>query len=151
AASRPTTSPATWPDSRKRAPAMRMADGGGGPAVTGNVFPIRQATVAPDAASGYSASEIEALFAQLDPQAVASAGRAHAAASQTLSEIAASLVQHVQVLNEAWSSASQSTAVTSFQQLHETASGLSQSSSQTGSVLSWLGETILPFYKAYKA
>lgn len=129
---------------------MRIADGGG-PSITGNVFQITTSPVAPDSASGYNASEIEAMFAALDPSAVGSAGSAHTAASKTLADIADSLVQHVQVLNESWSSAAQSTAVGSFEQLHKTATGLAQASAQTGSVLSWLGETILPFYKSYKA
>ena len=129
---------------------MRIGEGGGDP-VTGNTYAIKTMAVTPDSASGYSASQIEQLFEGLDPTAVAQAGGAHTAASQTLARIAAGLVQHVQVLNDSWSGSAAQAAVGSFQQLHQTAIGLAQASAQTGAVLSWLGETILPYYKNYKA
>jgi uncharacterized protein YukE len=124
--------------------------GGGGPAASGNRYPLKTAAVTPCDVSSYKASEIEALMSSLDPQAAAQAGSAHTAASATLSEIAESLIQHVQVLNDSWSGSAAQASAVNFQQLHDTAIGLSQASAQTGSVLSWLGETILPFYKNYK-
>src|SRR6266700_387596 len=108
---------------------MRAADGGGS-GITGNTFPIKILAVSPDSASGYNASQIEALFASLDPAAISAAGKAHSDASRTLADIADSLIQHVQVLNDSWSGAASSTAVTSFQKLHKTATGLSQASGQ---------------------
>jgi hypothetical protein len=127
---------------------MRLADSGG-TEIAGNVYPITTMAVTPDPATGYSASEIVQLFRDLDPAAVAQAGSAHTAAGTVLAEIADGLVRHVQVLRESWSGAAASTAAGSFAQLHQTAIGLAQASTQTGSVLSWLGETILPFYKNY--
>jgi hypothetical protein len=130
---------------------MLMDDGGFG-TITGNTFQIKQEAVTPGSASGLTAAEIEQLFSYLpDPSLVSESGRAHTAASEALADIADSLVKHVQVLNEAWSGTAAQTAVTGFQQLHETAIGLAQASAKTGAVLSWLGGTILPFYKNYKA
>ncbi len=130
---------------------MSRIGGGGGGGIVGNRYAIKTMSVAAGSASGYSASEIEQLFEGLDPAAAAQAGSAHTAASNTLADIADSLIQHVQVLNDSWGGTAAQTAVGSFQQLHQTAVGLAQASAQTGGVLSWLGETILPFYKAYKA
>jgi uncharacterized protein YukE len=130
---------------------MRMGGGGGYGAITGRTYTIRTMAVTPESASGYTASEIQELFSYLDPGAAAQAGAAHTAAGQTLASIADDLVKHVQVLNESWSGTSAQSAIGSFQQLHQTAVGLAQASAQTGAVLSWLGETILPYYKNYKA
>lgn len=130
---------------------MRIGGGGGYRATHGGTYTIKTMAVTPESASGYTASAIEELFSYLDPGAAAQAGAAHTAASKTLTDIADYLVKHVQVLNENWSGTAAQSAVGNFQQLHETAVGLAQASGQTGAVLSWLGETILPFYKNYKA
>jgi uncharacterized protein YukE len=130
---------------------MRIGGGGGYGAITGRTYTIKTMAVTQDSASGYTAPEIEELFSYLDPGAAAQAGAAHTAAGQTLASIADDLVKHVQVLNENWSGTSAQSALGSFQQLHQTAVGLAQASAQTGAVLSWLGETILPYYKNYKA
>ena len=79
------------------------------------------------------------------------AGSAHTQASRTLANIADSLIQHVQKLNENWTGTAAQSAAAAFQQLHETALGLAQASAQTGAVLTWLGYMILPFYKSYQA
>jgi hypothetical protein len=129
-----------------------LMDGGGFGTITGNTFDIKQEAVAAGSASGLTAAEIEELFSLLpDPAMVAESGAAHTAASKVLADIADSLVTHVQMLNQAWSGTAAQAAVTGFQQLHETAIGLAQASAKTGAVLSWLGETILPFYKSYQA
>ena len=129
-----------------------LMDGGGLGIITGNTFQVKQEAVAPGSASGLTAAEIEQLFSYLpDPSLVSESGRAHTAASEALADIADSLVKHVQVLTEAWGGTAAQAAVTGFGQLHRTAIGLAQASAQTGAVLSWLGETILPFYKNYKA
>jgi len=129
-----------------------LTDGGGFGTITGSTFQIKQEAVTAGSASGLTAAEIEQLFSYLpDPSLVAESGRAHTAASEVLADIAESLAKHVQVLTEAWSGTAAQAAVTGFGQLHETAIGLAQASAKTGAVLSWLGETILPFYKDYKA
>jgi hypothetical protein len=129
-----------------------FTDGGGFGTITGNTFDVKQEAVAPDSASGLSAADIEELFSLLpEPSLVAESGAAHTAASEILADIADSLVKHVQVLTGAWSGTAAQTAVGNFQLLHETAIGLAQASAKTGAVLSWLGETILPFYKSYQA
>ena len=130
---------------------MRIGGGGGYRAITGNTYTVKTMAVTPDSAGGYTASEIEELFSYLDPAAAEQAGSAHTAASKTLASIAEDLIKHVQVLNENWSGTAARAAVVNFQQLHETAVGLAQASAQTGAVLSWLGETILPYYKNYQA
>ena len=123
------------------------ASGGG---AVSNVYPVKTSAVMPDAASGYSAAEIEHLLGGLDPAAVAVAGSVHSAAADTLAEIAQALVQHVQTLSGSWSGPAARSASGSFQLLHGTALGLAQASRQTGAVLSWLGETILPYYKSFR-
>ena len=129
-----------------------LMDGGGFGTITGSTFRIKQEAVTPGSASGLTAAEIEQLFSYLpDPSVVSESGQAHTAASEVLADIADSLVKHVQVLSEAWGGTAAQAAVTGFGQLHETAIGLAQASAKTGAVLSWLGGTILPFYKNYKA
>ena len=130
---------------------MRVSDGGGYGAITGSTYHIKTAPVAPESASQYSAAQIEEMFSTLDPEASSQAGSAHTQASRTLADIADSLVQHVQKLSQNWSGTAAESAVAAFGQLHETAVGLSQASAQTGAVLTWLGDTILPFYKSYQA
>jgi hypothetical protein len=127
-------------------------DGGGFGRITGTTFDIKQEAVTPDSASGLTAAYIEQLFSFLpEPSLVAESGAAHTAASEVLADIADSLVKHVQVLSGAWSGTASQAAADNFQLLHETAIGLAQASAKTGAVLSWLGETILPFYKSYRA
>jgi hypothetical protein len=129
-----------------------LMDGGGFGTITGSTFRIKQEAVTPGSASGLTAAEIEQLFSYLpDPSLVSESGQAHTAASEVLADIADSLVKHVQVLSEAWGGTAAQAAVTGFGQLHETAIALAQASAKTGAVLSWLGGTILPFYKNYKA
>ena len=130
---------------------MRIGGDGGWDAITGNTYQIKTMAVAPASASGMTASEIETLFSYLDPPAVAEAGRAHTAAAKTLQSIADSLVTHAQALAGGWSGTAAQGSIAAFQQLHQTAVQLAQASAQTGQVLTWLGETILPFYKNWKA
>jgi uncharacterized protein YukE len=130
---------------------MRSGDGGGYAGITGNSYHIKTMAVTPASASGYPASEIEQLFSQLDPSAVAEAGAAHTAAAKTLASIADSLVTYAKVLSSNWSGSAAQASMTSFQQLHQTAIGLAQAAAQTGATLTWLGQTILPYYKNYKA
>jgi uncharacterized protein YukE len=130
---------------------MRVEDGGGFGTIQGNSFAIKQSAVAPISVSGLTASDIEQMFSFLpEGGLVLQSGQAHTAASQVLSQIADALVKHVQVLSENWGGTAAQTAVTNFQQLHETATGLAQASAQTGAVLSWLGQ-IIPAYKSYTA
>jgi uncharacterized protein YukE len=130
---------------------MRVSDGGGYGAISGSTYHIKTAPVTPESAGQYSASQIEEMFSTLDPEAASQAGSAHTQASRTLANIADSLIQHVQKLNENWTGTAAQSAAAAFQQLHETALGLAQASAQTGAVLTWLGDTILPFYKSYQA
>jgi uncharacterized protein YukE len=130
---------------------MRVSDGGGYGAITGSSYHIKTAPVTPESATQYSAAQIEEMFSTLDPEAASQAGGAHTQAGRTLADIADSLVQHAQKLGQNWTGTAAQSAVAAFQQLHETAVGLSQASAQTGAVLTWLGDTILPFYKSYQA
>src|SRR5215472_15827467 len=130
---------------------MRIGDGGGWVAITGNTYQIKTMAVTPASASGMTASDIEKLFSYLDPSAVAEAGKTHAAAATTLQSIADSLVTHAQALAGGWSGTTAQASIAALQQLHQTAVQLAQASAQTGQVLTWLGETILPYYKNWKA
>jgi uncharacterized protein YukE len=130
---------------------MRIGGGGGWGAITGNTYQIKTMPVASASASGMTASEIETLFSYLDPSAVAEAGKAHEAAAKTLQSTAESLVECAQALADGWSGTAAQASIGAFQQLHQTAVQLAQASAQTGEVLTWLGETILPYYKNWKA
>jgi uncharacterized protein YukE len=130
---------------------MRIGGDGGWGRITGNTYQIKTMPVTPAPAVGMTASEIETLFSYLDPSAVAEAGKAHAAAAKTLQSIADSLVTHAQALAGGWSGTAAQASIAAFQQLHQTAVQLAQASAQTGQVLTWLGETILPYYKNWKA
>ncbi|HET9897932.1 MAG TPA: hypothetical protein VFQ44_23630 [Streptosporangiaceae bacterium] len=130
---------------------MRIGDGGGWGAITGDTYQIKTMAVTPASASGMKAQEIEALFSYLDPSAVAEAGHAHAAAARTLVMVAESLIAHAQALSGGWNGTAAQASVAAFRQLHATAVQLAQASAQTGEVLTWLGETILPYYKNWKA
>src|SRR5258708_23924269 len=131
---------------------MPIGGGGGGwSAITGNTYPIKTEAVAPSSASGMTAQEVEALLSYLDPSAGAEAGKAHTAAAKTLQTVADSLVTHAQALAGGWSGTAAQGSIAALQQLHQTAIQLAQASAQTGATLQWLGETILPFYKNWKA
>jgi len=131
---------------------MRVSDGGPSwDPVNGNTYHITTMAVTPASAAGMNASEIEALFSYLDPGAVAQAGHAHTAAAKTLQSIADALVSHAQTLSGGWGGQAAQSTVNAFQQLHQTAVQLAQASAKTGATLTWLGETILPYYKNYKA
>jgi hypothetical protein len=129
---------------------MRLDPPGFG-TISGNSFPIQQSQVTPIPVSGLTAADIEQMFSFL-PEAglVSQSGGAHTEAGQILGSIADALVRHVQVLHENWSGHAAEAAVSSFQQLHETAIGLAQASARTGAVLSWLGGVITPF-RSYQA
>jgi uncharacterized protein YukE len=129
----------------------RVMPVGGSQVSSGDTYPVRTEAVAPCDVSGYSAAEIERLFSSLEPSAVEQAGAAHTAASRTLHQIAGNLASHMSVLADSWQGQAAQAAAGNFRKLHDTAAGLAGASAQTGSVLSWLGGTILPFYKNYKA
>jgi len=129
---------------------MRVEEGGFGN-IQGNSFAIKQSAVAPISVSGLTAPEITQMFSFLpEGSLVSQSGDAHMQAGKILGDIADALVKHVQVLNENWGGDAAQSAVTNFSQLHQTALGLAQASTQTGAVLSWLG-AILPAYKSFTA
>ena len=130
---------------------MLIGGGGGWVAITGNTYQIKTMAVTPASASGMTASDIEKLFSYLDPSSVAEAGKTHTAAAKTLQSIADSLVTHAQALAGAWSGTTAQASIAALEQLHQTAVQLAQTSAQTGQVLTWLGENILPYYKNWKA
>jgi uncharacterized protein YukE len=120
-------------------------------AITSDTYHIKTMEVMPSSASGMTASEIENLFSELDPSAVAEAGDTHTAAAHTLHSIADALVTHAQALAGGWSGTSAQASIAAFRQLHMTVVPLATASAQTGQVLTWLGGTILPDYKNWKA
>jgi hypothetical protein len=97
--------------------------------------------------SGMTADQIMPLLHSLQPAAVASAGRAHAALGQTLSNLADRLAFHAQTLAENWTGAAASNAVTSLQQVHAQTLTTAQAATQAGAVLNWLGNVVLPQFK----
>src|SRR5260370_16721111 len=98
---------------------MLICRRGGWGSITGNTYQIKTMAVAPGSTSGFTASEIEALFSYLDPAAVADAGKAHTAAAQTLTAIADSLVTHAQVLSGPSTPPPAHPSISNFPQLHQ--------------------------------
>jgi uncharacterized protein YukE len=130
---------------------MAFIEDGGSDAITGDSFTIKQMDVSPISTSGMSATQIEGMFRQLNPEYIAAAGEAHTRASQALAAIADSVVTHVQKLNGNWKGQAATAAVAAFQQLHTAASSLAETSAQTGAVLSHLGNNVLPSYQSWTA
>ncbi len=144
--------PASWMPTNARWGRTRFAGGSDGRgAITGSSYEVKTEPVAPASASGRAAREIETLFSRLDPSAVAEAGWAHTTIAEDLRSYANSLVRHAEVLASAWSGAAAEAAITAFRQHYEATMQVARDSAQIGQVLTWLGETILPCYKDWKA
>lgn len=117
----------------------------------GDTAVIKNVPVTQCAVSDYSTAEIEGLLSSLQPAAMDQAGQAFTNAGQVLAIVAEGLIQHARRLNENWSGRAAQAALASFQPLHQSAMQLAQASAQTGSVLSWLADPILPYYQSYRA
>jgi hypothetical protein len=123
---------------------------GGGPGLGSTSYQVTTQPVNPDPMSGYTRDQVQQLLSNLNQDKVAAAGDAHMSVSGALAQTAQNLIDHANVLSANWSGQAAQNAMTQFQQLHDTAISLSQASAQTGSVLQWLGRTILPYYAGYQ-
>jgi uncharacterized protein YukE len=105
-------------------------------------------SVAESDVTGMTAAEIMPILHGLAPEEMAHAGAAHTALGDRLEQIATRVAQHAHTLAQNWTGSAAQAAMVQFQALHDQMATLAQQASQTGSVLSWLGNEVLPKFKA---
>ena len=121
-----------------------VSAGGGGTGPGG----IAVTPIPPTEVAGMTSGQIMALLHGLQPAAVAEAGQAHTRLGQTLTTLAGQLATHTQTLAENWSGQAADTALASLYQTHQQTVAVARAAIQAGAVLSWLGNTVLPEFKA---
>jgi hypothetical protein len=94
--------------------------------------------------AGMSAGTIMEILHGLSPGAVSAAGAAHTRLGTTLDTVAGRLAANAHTLAQNWSGSAAQAAMGQFQQLHNRMVTLAQQALQVGSVLSWLGDEVLP-------
>jgi uncharacterized protein YukE len=105
-------------------------------------------SVAESDVTGMTAAEIMPILHGLAPEEMAHAGAAHTALGDRLEQIATRVAQHAHTLAQNWTGSAAQAAMVQFQALHDQMATLAQQASQTGAVLSWLGNEVLPKFKA---
>jgi hypothetical protein len=108
---------------------------------------IKTHNVSQSDVSGMSASQIMDILHGLDAQGVADAGAAHTKLGNTLKHIAGRLATNANTLAQNWQGTAAQAAMNKFQEMHDNTTLLAQQALQTGAVLSWLGNEVLPKYK----
>lgn len=104
--------------------------------------------VAESDVAGMTAAEIMEILHGLPSGEVAAAGAAHTRLGSTLEQIATRVTQHAHTLAQSWTGSAAQAAMVRFQTLHGQTATLAQQATQTGAVLSWLGNEVLPKFKA---
>jgi uncharacterized protein YukE len=94
--------------------------------------------------AGMSAGTIMEILRSLSPGEVAAAGAAHTHVGEVLDSVAGRLAANARTLAANWSGSAAQAAMGQFQQLHNHMVVLAQQARQVGSVLSWLGDKVLP-------
>jgi hypothetical protein len=109
---------------------------------------VKTHSVAESDVTGMTAAEVMDILHSLPSGEVAAAGAAHTRLGSTLEQIATRVTQHAHTLAQNWSGSAAQAAMTQFQSLHGQTATLAQQATQTGAVLSWLGNEVLPKFKA---
>jgi hypothetical protein len=104
--------------------------------------------VAESDVAGMTATEVMDILHSLPSGEVAAAGAAHTRLGSTLEQIATRVTQHAHTLAQNWTGSAAQAAMVQFQALHGQTATLAQQATQTGAVLSWLGNEVLPKFKA---
>jgi hypothetical protein len=107
-------------------------------------YPVKTQPVAGFNGAGMSAGTIMEILRGLSPGEVAAAGAAHTHVGEVLDSVAGRLAANARTLAANWSGSAAQAAMGQFQQLHNHIVVLAQQAQQVGSVLSWLGDKVLP-------
>ncbi len=110
-------------------------------------YTVKTRAVAPFSGAGMSAAEIMSILHGLDPGAVQESGASHTALGNTLNAVAGRLAGNAHTLAQNWSGTAAQGAMGQFQRLHDHMVTLAADALQVGSVLTWLGNDVLPQFK----
>jgi hypothetical protein len=109
---------------------------------------VKTHSVAESDVTGMTAAEIMEILHGLPSGEVAAAGATATRLGSTLERIATRVTQHAHTLAQNWTGSAAQGAMVQFQTLHNQTANLAQQTMQTGAVLSWLGNEVLPRFKA---
>ncbi|HEX8006021.1 MAG TPA: hypothetical protein VF482_06285 [Trebonia sp.] len=109
---------------------------------------VKTHSVAESNVTGMTAAEIMDILHGLPSGELAAAGAAQTRLGNTLEQIATRVTQHAHTLAQNWTGSAAQAAMVQFQVLHDQTMTLAQQTMQTGAVLSWLGNEVLPKFKA---
>jgi hypothetical protein len=109
---------------------------------------VKTNSVAESDVTGMTAPQIMEILHRLPSGEVAAAGAAATRMGSTLEQVATQVTRHAHTLAQNWTGSAAQAAMVQFQTLHNQAATLAQQTTQTGAVLSWLGNEVLPRFKA---
>lgn len=96
---------------------------------------------------GLTLEQVKAQLQAITSEPVQQAAASYLKAANALAEAAKELPEHARRLAENWKGEPATRALHQLGQVHKTASELANKSHTTGSSLSWVGHTVLPWYK----
>jgi len=111
-------------------------------------YPVKTRAVSAFSGAGMSTDTIMDILHGLSAGEVAAAGRAHTHLGTVLDTVAGRLASNAGTLAKGWTGNAAQAAMGQFQQLHVRMATLAQQSLQVGSVLSWLGNDVLPQFSS---
>ena len=111
-------------------------------------YPVKTRAVSAFSGAGMSADTIMDILHGLSAGEVAAAGAAHTRLGTVLDTVAGRLATNAGTLARGWTGNAAEAAMGQFQQLHIRMATLAQQSLQVGSVLSWLGNDVLPQFSS---
>jgi hypothetical protein len=109
---------------------------------------VKTHSVAESDVTGMTAAGVMEILHGLPSGEVAAAGATATRLGSTLERIATQVTQHAHTLAQNWTGSAAQGAMVQFQALHDQTAKLAQQTMQTGAVLSWLGNEVLPRFKA---
>ena len=123
-----------------------MSSLGNGSGLTA-LIDIKTESVAQSDVSGMDAGQIMDILHGLDLDGVRNAAEAHLALSDKLEQVATRLAGNAHTLAQSWQGTAAQAAMAKFQVMHDQTATLAAQAKQTGQVLNWLGNEVLPKYK----
>ena len=127
-------------------PSGRRATTSGSVATDGidiKVNPVAQSDV-----SGMDADQIMTILHGLDTDGVLEAAQAHLNLGEKLDQVATRLAANAHTLAQNWQGGAAQASMEKFQEMHNQTAQLAAQAKQTGQVLQWLGQDVLPKYKS---
>jgi uncharacterized protein YukE len=107
-------------------------------------YPVKTRDVPEFTGAGMSTDAIMEILHGLRPGEVSAAGTLHTRLGVVLDTLAGRLASNAVTLADRWSGSAAEAAMGQFQQLYARTATLAQQVTQVGSVLSWLGDDVLP-------